>query len=139
MKFLIFLLLAAFVLEISFSTLPFVLLALLIMAIKSKNVYVFPVAFFSGILLDLVRFNTIGISSIFFVATVFLVLIYQRKFEINSAIFVFLASFFASLAFLFMKRYDFIFLQTIIASFLAVIIFEIFNKLNLKVEDLNYG
>lgn len=122
------------ILESSLTTIPLVFISLLCLTVFYKNNFIFFLAFLFGILIDVLAFNTIGISSMFFVIFIFLVLIYQKKFEITTYPFVLITSFFGSLIFLFIQGFkDLIFLQALVSTFLAGGLFYLlkrFAKLN---------
>lgn len=80
-------------LEVTVSSVPLVLLSILLFAILYKESWIFPAAFLMGILLDILLFQTVGIRSIFFVVILGAVFLYQRKFEIQSLPFVGIATF----------------------------------------------
>src|SRR5258706_10781636 len=86
-------------LEGTVTTLPLVLIYLLCLTIWKRDAVVFPIAFVGGLLLDILVVRAIGVSSLFFVIFVFLALLYQRKYEINSYPFVAFASFLGSIVF----------------------------------------
>src|SRR5579859_116016 len=98
--FLFFLLIIATFLEGTVTTLPLVLICLLCLTIFFRNLYLFIAAFFVGILLDAFALRELGETSIFFLLLIFLILLYQRKYEINSYPFVLIASFVGSLLYL---------------------------------------
>ncbi|HZE86628.1 MAG TPA: rod shape-determining protein MreD [Methylomirabilota bacterium] len=110
-------------LEGSITTLPLVLLFLLCFASIKKDAIVFPVAFVIGLLLDLLLVHPIGVSSFFFVIFLFFVLLYQRKYEINSYPFVAVASFLGAMVFLLVFGYDNVFLLSVVSAVFAVIFF----------------
>src|SRR6266705_745987 len=102
---------------------PLVFICIFLLSIIKRDSSVFPVAFFAGLLLDLLTVRPLGLTSIFFLCVVLLVLLYQRKYEINSYPFVLTASFLGSLLFLWIFGYGNIFLQSVLSSILAVILF----------------
>ncbi len=110
-------------LEGTVTTLPLLLVLLLCLTIVKRDAVVFPVAFGVGLFLDVLTAKTVGLSSIFFILFVFLILLYQRKYEINSYPFVFFASFVGSSIFLLFFGYGGWFLQAIINSFIALVLF----------------
>lgn len=67
---------------------PLALGFLVMMWILYQESWVIVTAFLAGILIDIVSFHMLGASSIFFLATFFLIQLYQRKFEIQSLPFV---------------------------------------------------
>lgn len=117
----------AVLIEGGFTSLPLVLDALLIFYLIKKKQWLFPVAFLGGILLDIILLRTPGQSSLFFVVFLFILSLYEKKFEIQTIPFIFFSSFFASLAFLAIFGYSFIFPQALVSSLVAVFLFKVLN------------
>lgn len=130
MKFLaIFLLSVALILEASLTTIPFVFLILLVFMALSRANWLFVLAFVFGILLDLVGFRTLGISSAFFLIILFLILLYQSKFEIATNAFIFTASFFGSLGYLALFRLGQNWLlQAILSAIIGLLLFKLIQR-----------
>src|SRR4051812_14231819 len=101
----------ALLLEGTITTLPLVLVCLLCLGISRRDVVTFFIAFFVGFFLDVFTLHPIGKTSLFFVIFLFLVSLYQRKYEINSVPFVIVASFIGSLLFLWVFGQKNIFFQ----------------------------
>jgi len=120
----VILLTIAFVLESALTTLPLVLLVLLAIMSLYKNNFVFIMAFVFGILFDLITLKTVGATSIFFVSFIFLILLYQSKFEITTNIFIIVASFLGSFCFLIINGITSnLILESITSTFLGLLIF----------------
>jgi rod shape-determining protein MreD len=85
-------LLAALFLEGSITTLPLVLLVLLVMTVIYRQSFVFSVAFLAGLLLDLLTMRAVGQTSVVFVLFVLFIRLYERKFEVETLPFVLFAS-----------------------------------------------
>lgn len=104
----LFLLVMTF-LESSVVTMPLVLACIVMVAIVVKKEWVFLLAFVFGLLLDIVTFQPIGGSSLFFIVVLGLIFLYQRKYEIQSPIFVGISVFVSTLLYgaLFVHRYAF--------------------------------
>ena len=90
----------AILLEGTVTTLPLVFLCLLCFAIIIQDWRIFPLAFGAGILLDMFAVRPVGSASMFFLILFFLLLLYQRKYEITSMPFVGIAAFIGSGLFL---------------------------------------
>lgn len=116
--------------EGSFTTIPLVLDVLLVSFVLSRDSWVFLASFLLGILLDIISLRLIGTTSIVFIILLFILTLYEKKFEVKTVYFVFLSSFFGSLIFLIVFRYDYVLQQAMISSFIAVLIFKIFGKSN---------
>lgn len=118
----IFLLIALF-LQVAFLQLPFVLICLLVLAITIKEQWVFFVAFLMGILLDMLSFHLIGLSSLFFLLVLGVVFLYERKFEIQSFFFVGFSSFFSIFFSLLFFGSSFFLLQLVLGVLLSIALF----------------
>jgi cell shape-determining protein MreD len=123
------LLLLALVFEVSLTTIPFIFLVLLCLLVIFRENWLFAMAFIFGLLFDFLSFKTVGISSLFLVLILFLVLLYQSKFEITTAYFVAIASFLGSLLFLMLQGYTHsIILQAILSSIIGLLLFKLIQK-----------
>jgi cell shape-determining protein MreD len=133
MKLLAFVLLTiALILEASLTTIPFVFLILLCFLVLSRENWLFVFAFVVGLVLDLVTFKTLGLSSIFFVTFLFLVLLYQSKFEIATNTFIFFASLLGSLGYLMFLGYNNnLIFQAILSSIIGLLLFKLIQRFNL--------
>lgn len=135
MKFLAFVfLIIALILEASLTTIPFVLLVLLCLLVIARENWLFVFAFAFGLVLDLVTFKTLGASSAFFVILLFLVLLYQSKFEIATNTFIFFASFLGSFGYLLLLGYNNnIIFQAIVSSVIGLILFKSLQRLKIYI------
>jgi len=140
--FLIFLLLFSIILEGTITALPLVLICLICMTIVLRDSSIFLLAFLAGILLDAFALRSLGGTSIFLLFMVFLILLYQRKYEINTYPFVLIASFVGSFLYLRIFGYNeallFAFVSTVVAVLLFMVIrIAIINSLgtNLHVKS----
>lgn len=130
MKFTVFLIfLISFLLEITVTTLPLVFLTLLSVSVLNKREWVFALAFALGIVLDIFSFRLIGVSSIFFLTFIFLVFLYQKKFEIATKYFIFIASFIGSFAYLLLFfANNLIILEAILSAIIGTVIFSLLQR-----------
>jgi hypothetical protein len=135
MKLLAFvLLIIALILEASLTTIPFVFLVLLCLLVLFKENWLFAFAFGFGLVLDLVSFKTPGLSSAFLVTFLFLVLLYQSKFEIATNAFIFFASLLGSFGYLVFLGYNnSLILQTILSSVIGLVLFKLIQKLKVQI------
>jgi hypothetical protein len=127
------LLIISILLEGTVTIIPLVLVCLLCMTIFKRDASVFPIAFFAGIFLDIFVLHIIGGASIFFLVFVLLILLYQRKYEINSYPFVAVSSFLGSWMFLVIFGYGGAILQALLASLIAIFLFGIL-RLGVRVK-----
>jgi hypothetical protein len=121
--FLFLLLIISLFLEGTLASLPLVFVCLLCLTIVLRSSVLFLVAFLAGILLDVFALRSVGETSMFLLGAIFLLFLYQRKYEINSYPFVLLASFIGSLLYLFFFGYPYAFLQAILCTIFAAIVF----------------
>jgi hypothetical protein len=129
--FFVILLTLTLILEISLTTLPLVFLMLLVLTAIFKDNFLFIMALIFGIFLDLMLFRTIGFSSIFFATAIFLVLLYQSKFEISTNSFIIFASFLGSFCFLLIYGITSnIIWETIISVILGLSMFKLLQRVN---------
>ncbi len=133
-------LLLALLFEGTVTTLPLVLIVLLCLTISRRDAIVFPVAFFVGIILDILTVQTIGVSSLFFTVILFMILLYQHKYEINTYPFVAAAAFLGSLGFLLLLGRGNFLLDSIINMFVALLFFASLRHRERRKErgDLGY-
>ncbi len=134
------LLIITILLESSITSLPLVLLVILIGAVTLKKNEIFLLAFLSGMFLDMLTLKTIGVSSLFFVLYVFLIYLYRKKFEIENLGFVIVFSFFGSFLYLIITGSGFALIESIVATFISATSFYIFQITNKKkVRYSKYG
>jgi len=124
-------------LEGTVTNLPLVFISLVILTIAIRNLFLFFLAFFAGILLDAFALRPLGETSMFLLICVFLMLLYQRKYEINSYPFVLLASFFGSLIYLFLFGYLNAWGLACASVVIALLLFISFRIANRDVESAN--
>lgn len=118
-------------LEALMTTIPLVLIILLISYITHRNLVIFPVALVMGILLDVYLVRTIGVTSLFFVLYLFLIASYERKFETQTTQFVLFSSFLGTVAFFSVfNKTENILLYAGISSTLALLQFAIAKRIN---------
>jgi hypothetical protein len=124
---LLFLIISLF-LEGTVTTLPLLFVCLLCLLIQRRDASIFPIAFLIGFLLDILTLHVLGASSLFFLFSLFLIFLYQRKYEIRSIPFVIIASCIGSWIFLTVFGYKNAFLQAGISAIIAAFLFKIVNR-----------
>lgn len=129
--FFIILLFIAILLEGTVTTLPLVLVTLILYSVSSKKVDIFFFAFIAGLLLDVFLVRGTGLTSIFYLCVLLLISLYERKYEIKSPLFVFLVTGLATALYLFIFSRHNIFLQSSISMLLAGGIFRL-SKILIK-------
>ena len=120
-----FLLIFSLFLEGTVTSLPLVFLCLLCLTIFMRDSTLFFLAFLAGIFLDAFALRALGQTSIFLLIAVFLILLYQRKYEINSYPFVLIASFVGSLIFLMVFGYTNALVEACVSAIIAVLLFAL--------------
>lgn len=142
---LLILLFVAVLIEGSLTTLPLTLVCLLCLTIIKRDDKVFITAFVAGLFLDIFALREVGGSSIFFLLFVFLILLYQRKYEIYSTQFVLVASFIGSALFLFIFGYGNVLGQAVLSTLIGSVLFLIIRLLGSdlaqkqEAKSKNYG
>ncbi len=127
---LIFFLLSLF-LESSVTTIPFVFIVLLSFFVLERKEWVLFLALITGFFLDAITFRPLGLSGLFFSVFLFIVFIYERKFEIATVPFVLTASFIGSLFYLWIfYSKGIVVLESVFSAILGVLVFVLFSRLN---------
>lgn len=106
------------------TTLPFFVVFLILATVFYPKSFAFLLAFIFGIILDVFNFQLLGKTSVFFCLLLFTLFLYERKFEIKTAPFVFFATFLGSFFYLWFFGYQMIFMQSLVSSIIAVLIFK---------------
>lgn len=132
-----FILLIAVLIEATLITVPLVLILLINLLALEKKSWVFTAAFFSGLMLDILTLRYLGSTSLFFVAFLFVINLYERKFETSHIYFVFFASFIGSFLYLNIFEIRLSLVQSVFAAFLGFLIYYLLT-LFLKKESLEY-
>ncbi len=122
--FFILLIISIFV-ESTFINLPLVFILLVVFCILKKSGYVFLSAFLAGILLDLTAVRFPGTSSIFFLLVLLMIMLYQRKYEINSYPFILVSSFVGTYMYLIIFNKHANLLQPFLCTILALVLYSV--------------
>lgn len=112
------------ILEATITILPVLLCLLVVISIHEKSNKIFVLAFISGIVLDVMRVDPIGLRSMFYAVLLFLIFLYERKFETSNPVFVFFASIIGSIGYLLLFQYQVV-LPAILGGVFATILFYI--------------
>lgn len=125
-KWIFYLILAlAFILEGTITTLPLVLISFLILMIFLRTKYLFIIALIVGFLLDIFLIRATGITSLMLAVFLFIMLLYENKFETSTSYFILISSFFASLTYLSILGMQNVLIQSIFSALLALGIFKL--------------
>lgn len=127
-------LLILFLFEVTLIQIPLLLLYLLVLAVVYRSEWIFVIGFLSGLFLDGLTMRTLGSSSLFFLIFLFLIFLYERKFELRSVGFVIMMSGLGSLFFLLIFGHELLFIQVLVSIIFGVILFLIFSFLNPETE-----
>ena len=122
------------ILSSSLTTIPLSIIILVVCAVIFRESWVFFAAFLLGLYLDLMLIRPLGYTSLMFTIFVFLIRLYERKFETQTLSFVLLSSFLGSLVYLMIFEYNNVLFQSLINSFLAVLFFKLWLRLGLRSE-----
>ena len=132
-----FILLIAVLIEATFTTIPLALLLLINFLVLEKKSWVFAASFFSGLALDILSLRYLGSTSLYFVIVLFIINLYERKFETSNIYFVLFTSFVGSFFYLTVFEVRLALSQAVLSAFLGSIIFFLMTILSKK-ENLDY-
>lgn len=118
----------AVILEGALTSLPLVLIFLLCLMVMKKEEWIFGLALVSGIILDIFSLQEIGTTSVLLILFVFLILLYERKYEIATIPFVAGASLVGSFIYLTLLGKMSI-LESMTSCIFAVIVFILYTYL----------
>ncbi len=131
MKFFLALAFLVVILSLVVASWPIVFILIIFLAFERKT-WIFFLAFFGGIILDLMFFRFLGATSLFLAIFIFLIFLYEKKFEIYTLPFVLTVSFVGSALYLVIFGYNYIFQQAIVSSIIAVLLFALCKNLQHK-------
>lgn len=118
----------ALFLETTFFAVPLLLVSLIILAVLVKDPFVYFLAFILGLLFDSMTLQTLGTTSIFLLGILFLIRLYERKFETRNVPFVAMISIISLVSYLLIFGSYIFFIQFTVALAIAFILFLIFNR-----------
>ncbi|SRR5258708_15570941 len=117
------------------TTIPLVLLLLLVLYIRTKKEFVIIGAFLSGTVLDIMRIqNHLGATSFFLITVLALVMLYEKKYEIDTIQFTIVSSCLAVISLLLFMQETFNIFFILTSCIIALIIF-VFAKLLIPKEQ----
>ena len=120
--------LAAVLVESTILSLPLTLCMLFVLYIVYRQSLLFAIAFSMGLLIDIFLLRTIGMSSMFFVVAIFIVFLYERKFETQTFPFVVFSSFLGSIIYMVVFGYGFLLSQGFLTALIAAGVFALVKK-----------
>jgi hypothetical protein len=115
------------ILEGSVSSLPWLVVWFLCLLIVRKSPWVLGLAFVCGMLLDIFLLRPVGETSLFLSVSLFLVWLYDRKYEIDSLPFVVFSSFGISFAYLLLFGAKQVLLQAGMSCVIGVVFYLILH------------
>ena len=118
-------------LEGTLTTLPLVLALVIPYAVSTQKESIFLGVFLSGLILDLMSGKTIGVTSLYFLCSVFALLLYQRKYEIATYPFIAISTAILSLLYLFLFVHTSIVLQAICTVVIAEVSFGLLKAFHI--------
>ncbi|MBF8249766.1 MAG: hypothetical protein HW400_367 [Candidatus Levybacteria bacterium] len=107
------------------TTIPFLIGLLAIATVLFKKSWVFFLAFGLGLFLDLILIRPLGYTGLVLTIFVFLIRLYERKFETRTTAFVFLSTFLGSLIYLVIFGYNNVLIQSLINALVAAVLFRV--------------
>lgn len=116
------------------TTIPFSIGLLAVATVLFKKSWVFFVALGLGLFLDLISIRPLGYTGLVLLIFVFLIRLYERKFETQTAIFVFISTFLGSFFYLWLFEYQMIIVQAFVSALVAVVFFRVILN---KAKDLD--
>lgn len=128
----------ALLLEVSLTSLPLVLVALIILYIFTKNTSVIALGFFLGLILDSLLVRQFGATSLFFSLFLLLVHLYERKFEIRTLPFAVIAVLVGTLFYSLLFKTPLLFGQILVTSFIAGGVYTFFDFVTRKSHKTAY-
>ena len=117
------------------TTFPVIVSMILCFTVVSKSPKIFILAILGGLLIDVFFLRIPGSTSLFLVIFAFMIFLYQKRFEIQTYVFVFIGTFLGSVIYLKIFGYDEIFLQSLVSSLLALFLFRVFNRFNVRKNE----
>lgn len=124
--------------ESAFIALPLTLALFVVLYVLYQEEWVLITAFFAGIILDILKLQTIGASSIFFLSFLGIILLYERKFEVKTFLFAGSASLIGSVLYLGIFQHSYILLQGIVSmGFSFILFYSMYQKSVSKKRLLN--
>ncbi len=109
-------------------SLPLSLISLIFLSTTKKHLSVFYLAIISGLILDLITLRPLGTTAIFYVLFLFLLFLYERKYETSTLPFILVAVFVGVISYSVIFNIAHLVLQII----LSMLILTIINTLSAK-------
>lgn len=114
-----------FLLERTVFNFPFVFDMILVLYVIAKKPWVFAAGFFAGLVLDIIYVRPFGAFELFFLTALFLVFLYERKYEIQTREFVFFFLLLGGLVYYKLFGSGFLIFMSFINAVIGVLIFNL--------------
>lgn len=111
------------ILESTITALPLNFLVLFIFTVFWQDELVFVFAIISGCILDALLFRSVGVTSVFFVLFLGLVLLYRQKFEIHTIYFALTFCLIGSVCHFLLFGYTNLLVQLVLMVFLTTVVY----------------
>jgi hypothetical protein len=115
---------------------PFSIGLLAVFTVVFKKAWIFILAMGLGLFIDLTLIRPLGLTSLIFVIFVSILFLYERKFETQTTVFIFVTTFFGSLILLVIFKYQQALLQSLSSAFGGVLLFRIMLNLSRYLNSL---
>lgn len=119
------LLIVAVLLEGTLTSIPITLGCLICLAVMRRDTSIFLPAFLAGLFIDMFHVHQIGITSIFYISFLFLILLYKKKYEIYSSPFILMASFFGAFLMQLFFGAEMILIKSLLTAVFSVLLFAV--------------
>ena len=108
----------------SITTIPFSIALLVVGTVVFRKSWIFFAAFFLGLFLDVSLLRPMGQTGLMFVLFMFVISLYERKFEAQTLTFVFFTTFLGSFMYLMVFGYNSVLIQSVISAAIGVFLFK---------------
>lgn len=116
------------------TTIPLAIALLVVATVVFKKSWVLFAALGIGLFLDLFLLRPLAQTSLFFVIFVFVIWLYERKFETQTLTFVFISTFLGSLIYMIVFGYNNVLLQSLVSALLGILLLKTLNS-KFKVQN----
>lgn len=121
-------------------SLPLSLISLIFLATTRKHIAVFFLAIINGLILDLITLRPLGITGIFYTVFLFLLFLYERKYETSTLPFILSAVFVGVLTYSVIFSTANIILQIILSLIIVTLIYilsaKVFHSSSIRRDNL---
>lgn len=108
----------------SLTAVPLSIAMLVVCAVVFKKSWVFFAGFLLGLFLDISLLRSFGQTALIFTVFIFIIGLYEKKFEEQTLTFVFISTLLGSISYLIVFGYNNVLLQSFVNTTIAVILFK---------------